>query len=446
MAKLTDLEKVRRKRQRHRLVRNLLVLTILAGAIWCAMWAVEHAGELDLKTAYSDIKAEIATGSGFPVPLPGGKVLQLDAVNNVLMLLSNTNLYSYNASGRQMLNEQHGFINQALVTGEDRMLMYDRGGSKLSLYSKSALLDTITTDYKIYTADLSLNGNYAVATTSREYVAHVKVYNKSGQDIFNWYSYQKPVVSVSLCDTKDEMMVGCVDVSDGSYLSSISKFQFSINQELNKVEFPDELLLFVDYRSSNRIFALTDKRAILLNQDLKELKSYDYEGQKLNRIVESRDNQTLMLILGDYAENKHLKAVVLDNEFQLLGEFEVDYEITDSQIDTDYVYMISKNQLEILQHDGTKLMDKQINGIQNIHLIQEQLYYITSSELDSINIAEMLKPLETNSQEEPSLLSREPSTKSRSKVQETSKSTASKVQKTEQNTLEKTALESKIKN
>lgn len=446
MAKLTDLEKVRRKRQRHRLVRNLLVLTILAGGIWCAMWAVEHAGELDLKTAYSDIKAEIATGSGFPVPLPGGKVLQLDAVNNVLMLLSDTNLYSYNASGRQMLNEQHGFINQALVTGEDRMLMYDRGGSKLSLYSKSALLDTITTDYKIYTADLSLNGNYAVATTSREYVAHVKVYNKSGQDIFNWYSYQKPVVSVSLCDTKDEMMVGCVDVSDGSYLSSISKFQFSINQELNKVEFPDELLLFVDYRSSNRIFALTDKRAILLNQDLKELKSYDYEGQKLNRIVESRDNQTLMLILGDYAENKHLKAVVLDNEFQLLGEFEVDYEITDAQIDTDYVYMISKNQLEILQHDGTKLMDKQINGIQNIHLIQEQLYYITSSELDSINIAEMLKPLETNSQEEPSLLSRESSTKSRSKVQETSESTASKVQKTEQNTLEKTALESKIKN
>lgn len=396
MAQLTDLEKVRRKRQRRHLVRNLLALSVLAGVVWCGMWAVQRAGELDLKTAYSDIKAEIATGSGYPVPLPGGKIVRLDAVDNVVMLLSDTNLYSYNASGRQMLNEQHGFINEGMVTAQDRMLLYDRGGSKLSLYSKSALLHTIATDYKIYTADLSLNGNYAVATSAREYVAHVKVYNRSNQDIFNWYSYQKPVVSVSLSDTKEEMMVGCIDAADGKYLSSISRFQFSINQELSKVEFPDELLLSVDYYAANRVRALTDQRAVLLNQELKELASYDFNGQKLSRVAMSQ-NGLLVLVLGDFAEDKQLTVAVLDSSFDVLGQFTVHDEITAVQSDQNCVYLVLKNQLEVLKPDGIELIRKQINGIQNIHLAAGQLYYMTASELDCISVREMLEPAENSS-------------------------------------------------
>lgn len=37
-------------------------------------------------------------------------------------------------------------------------------------------------------------------------------------------------MSVSLSDNRDYMLVGHVDVSDGSYRSNISKFQFSINE------------------------------------------------------------------------------------------------------------------------------------------------------------------------------------------------------------------------
>lgn len=400
MAKLTDLEKVRRQRQRRRTVRNLLLLAVFAGVVWLGTWAVQRAGDLDLKTAYSDIKAEIATGSGYPVPLPGGKIARLDAVDNVVVLLSDTNLYAYNASGRQMLNEQHGVINQGMVTAQDRMLLYDRGGNKLSLYSKSGLLQTLTTDYKIYTADLAQTGNYAVATSSREYIAHVKVYNKSNQGIFNWYSYQKPVVSVSLSDNKEEMMVGCVDAEDGSYLSSISKFQFSINQELGRAEFPDELLFFVDYESATRVRALTDRRAVLLNQELKELASYDYGGLKINRTANSEDGM-LVLVLGDYAEDKKLTVVSLDREFNLLGKFTVDHDISDIVCAENHVFLASKNQLEVYEPGGTQLLNSQINGIQKICPAAGQLYYVSASELDSLNIREMLAPAEEASSGKP---------------------------------------------
>ncbi len=393
MARLTDLEKVRRQRQRRRTVRNLLLLAVFAGVVWLGMWVVQRAGDLDLKTAYSDIKAEITTGSGYPVPLPGGKNARLDAVDNVVVLLSDTNLYSYNASGRQMLNVQHGIINQGMVTAQDRMLLYDRGGDKLSLYSKSEQLQTLTTEYKIYTADLAQTGIYAVATSSREYIAHVKVYNKSNQEIFNWYSYQKPVVSVSLSDYKEEMMVGCVDAADGSYLSSISKFQFSINQELGRAEFPDELLYSVDYESAAQVRALTDRRAILLNQELKELASYDYGGQKINRTASSPDGM-LVLVLGDYAEDKKLTVVSLDKEFNLLGKFTVDHDISDIACAESHVFLASKNQLEIYEPGGTQLVNNQVNGIQKIRPAGGQLYYVTVSELDSMNIRELLAPAE----------------------------------------------------
>lgn len=138
MAKLTNLEKVRRQRARKRLIRNLFVLGIFGLIVYLCITLIHQIGEMDLKTAYSDIKAEIGSGNGFPVTMPGGEVRQLQRAGDSLMLLTDTNIYSYNATGKQMLNAQHGMADQTMSVARERTLLYDRSGSRITLYSKSS--------------------------------------------------------------------------------------------------------------------------------------------------------------------------------------------------------------------------------------------------------------------------------------------------------------------
>ena len=103
MAQLTDLEKVRRRRARRRMVRSLFILALFAAVVFLCVTVIRQAGDLDLKTAYSDLRAGMASGDGYPVSLPGGQVTELESAGDALVMLTDTNLYTYNSSGGQML-------------------------------------------------------------------------------------------------------------------------------------------------------------------------------------------------------------------------------------------------------------------------------------------------------------------------------------------------------
>ncbi|WP_368233747.1 DUF5711 family protein [Anaerotruncus rubiinfantis] len=398
MAQLTDLEKVRRRRSRRRTIRNLMILAVFALIVALCVSLIKYAGELDLATAYSDIKAGIVTGEGYPVTLPGGQISRLEASEDVLFLLSDTNLYSYNASGRQLLNAQHNMGTPSLSTAGDRVLLYDRGGTRVSIYSKSAQTATVSFDHTIYTADIAQNGNYAVAAGSDETLAKVAVYNRSGQNIFNWLS-TKPIVSVSLSDNRDYMLVGHVDVSDGSYRSNISKFQFSINEgAIASVDLdPGELLLWVDYRGGNTIRALTDKRVVLFNGDLKELASFPFGSEKLDRVV-NRSNGRLVIVLGSFAQEKQMRVVTLADDFSKLADFRIDYDLMSVKTDLEHIYLATKDGIEIRGSDGTLQASLPVANLHNLEPMQGILYYTTNAEIRAADVKELTAPKEEKDQ------------------------------------------------
>lgn len=396
MARLTDLEKVRRKRARRRTIQSLLGLAAFAAVVFLMVATVRRAGEVDIKTAYSDMKAEIVTGQGYPVSLPGGKVSAFSSFDHSLAILTDTNFYAYNKSGKQTLNAQHSLANESMATSANRTMLYDRGGTKFSVYSKSALLHSLTSKYAIHTADISDNGNFAIATGSAQYLAQVTVYNKYADEIFKWYSADKPVISISLSDSKDAMLVGSVDVSQGSYHSGISRFQFSIDKELGRVELPGELLLSVEYWGTNDIRAFTDRRVVHYNGELKEMASYDYSELHLDRYVNAADGSAV-LAMGNYSKGKRLTVVALDNMLKERGSFIVDYDITALRADKEFIYIGSKNQVEIFRHDGTLVASLPIYNLDRIQTADGYLYCISNSEIIALEISKITMASEAGS-------------------------------------------------
>lgn len=384
MAQLTDLEKVRRNRARRRMTRNLLLLALFAGLVWLGVVLVQQAGEVDLKTAYSDIRAEVGSGTGFPASLPGGHIASTGALGDTLAILSDTNLYTYSSSAKQMLNIQHGMAKPVLSAARDRLLLYDRGGTKAALYSKSALIGVQDAGFKIYAADLAQNGNFALATNSDQSLAQVVVYNKSLKEIFRWLP-DRPVMSVSLSDTRESMVVGCVDTLDGDFHSSLNRFEFSIDKKMGYAELPGELLLSVQI-SGGTVRAVTDKAVHLYNGELKEESAFRYGTRSLDRFY-FPDSGPMVLIFGNFASDKQLTVVTLDDTLKKLGEFTVKRDVIGIQADENYIYLAGKDRVDIFQPDGKLVAEVPLSGLNGVQLVGSRLYYTTNMEIDIIDVA-----------------------------------------------------------
>ena len=208
-----------------------------------------------------------------------------------------------------------------------KMILYDRGGKKFALYSRTGLVNTIDMENMIYAGDLAENGNYAVATGASEYAAQIIAFNKNDEEIFR-FSSKEPIIDFTLSDNRNSMAVATVDVQDGQFKSTLSQYQFNVEQKLNSFDLMDELILSVEALENNMIRIITDKRAILMDDNLKELSDVSYNNKPLDRIAGELGSR-LVFVLGSYDQQKELSCEVYDQWLNLLGEFPIDHSITD---------------------------------------------------------------------------------------------------------------------
>lgn len=384
MAQLTDLEKVRRRRVWRKRVRSLFLLTLFAVIVFAASMVVYHKGEMDIKTAVGDITAEIGTGTGYPILLPGGKLLQMTGLDNALAVVADSNLYTYNSTGRSLLNTQHGMITPTVATAGGRILAYDRGANKVMLFSRSGLIRQMTSPFPLYDGDIAKNGNFALASGSDTHLSMVTVYNGEGSQICQCKFSDRPVICVSLADGKESMAVGLVDVRGGEYLSSIARYQFSAQEATAQVELPGELLLSLNYQDGNHVYAVTDQRVLALNSDLREQASYPFEDLQLMRFRYSDDGRLLLHLRNATGERKG-QVLLLNDKLEPVCAIQEDAELDDMKIDGNSIYLMRKGEIAVHDFSGQATARMSVSGLGLFHPMGGTLYYTTSSELCAID-------------------------------------------------------------
>ena len=388
MAQLIDLQKVRRRMWRKRL-HNLLFLAGFAAVVFGISFLVYHNGNMDLRTAVNTITAEFASGSGYPVVLPGGRLLGMSSMDNGLIVAADSNLYTYNSTGRRMLDMQHGMINPTISAAGGRFLAYDRGGTRAMLFSRTSQIRQVSTDFAIYDGDMARNGNFALASRSDRHLSQVIVYNGDGNIIYRYLFSDRPAICVSLADSRDAMAVGLLDAMGGDFLSVISRFQFTMKEPTASAELPGELILHLNYQDGNNIRAITDKRVILFNSDLKETASFSYGEQQLMRFQYGADGK-LALYLRDATGERKGRAVILNDHLESLCSIPQDSDPNGLAIENGILYLSQNGEVSLYNFTGKQTGYYAVNGLGIIQPVGDTLYYTTGSELCTITAKEIM--------------------------------------------------------
>ena len=180
-AKSVNLTEYRKKKKQTKHVVRLLIAGIIIAA-FAYVWVNADTIFEPLRGIASKIETKTSTEVGFPISLPGSAGYSFRRFGNNFSLLTDTYLYTYETSGAQIYALRHGYSNPVQVTGNRRILLYDKAAYSFGLYNKTSLIYEKTLEDKILYGVLGENDMVGIVTGSSRYSNILYVYDSGG----NW--------------------------------------------------------------------------------------------------------------------------------------------------------------------------------------------------------------------------------------------------------------------
>ncbi|MBC8569227.1 DUF5711 family protein [Zongyangia hominis] len=354
MSKVQDISEVRKKYKKKSIVKRIILLLLIFLLVLVALSFTNETVRNRVNDWISTVAAEFGGGSGFPVSLAGANPVELASMSNDLGVLTDTNFYVYNQNGKEIGNIKHGFTNPKVVVNSSMSAIYDRGGKKLVLSSKTKEILTQTYEFSILTADLAKNGYLAVATGSQRYTSQLTVYDNSQKEFMHWYSAQNHIVSLSILSDGSGIAVGTLGAENGSLKSTLHLLSFSSEEPIATLDFPGEAIYAVDCKEGGNIFVLTDKAARVVSAKGKVEGEYIYGATNLVSFSTEGSKQ-VVLVFGDYNQYQQATVVMLNQKGEKTGEVSLQESVKGLSVSGDKVALLLQRQAVVYSMSGEQI-------------------------------------------------------------------------------------------
>lgn len=314
------LENVRRKK-RARHLRMLAVIVLLGAAVLAYFTGVFGASLSVLGDVADSILVAFTPGSGWPQDFTLEGFTNAAEISGGFAAVGSSDLCIYSSTGKELRRVQHSYANPAIAVGKTRLCLYNRGGTQLTVESRSRTLYTYSTTSAIRQCVMADNGQLAVLTADE-----VLVLDTSHNVILRWTPSEK-VSGLAFSPNGKKLAVACVQAENG-YLGTVM-YEVDIKGDQ---EYPaavgtaqDGIALHIRYLSDNRLLAVYDSYAAVYDTSgVTTVATYGFGTRRLASV--SGQDKNTVLLFGTRENEKTMQLVVLNANLQetavvALGEY-----------------------------------------------------------------------------------------------------------------------------
>ena len=278
-AKTVNLTNYRKSKAKKKNIPKLILTGILIIA-FAYVWI--NADEIfePLRGIASKIETKTSTTVGFPIDLPGSAGYSFEPFGENFSLLTDTYLYTYETTGKQIYALRHGYSNPSQLTSDRRILLYDKASYNFALYNKTSLIYEKVLEDKIICGALGANDMVAIVTNSSRYSNILYVYDSGGNWKYTKKFADENVMQVSFTDDTEHIIVSTISVDSGEIVTNYYKFSIrSTEGSIWKYSFRGNSLPCGLYTDGNEIISVCDNRVLSINYDDGTLNGeYTYNG------------------------------------------------------------------------------------------------------------------------------------------------------------------------
>lgn len=229
--------------------------------------------------------------------------------NGGLVVLNKDSLKIINAAGIEDLSEQLKYKNPQLLTGDKRIVAYDKGGNEISIFGSYALLKQITEENPILWCSINARGDLLVLMEESGYKGSVKLYSEDAKQRFQWSSSEYHIISGCLDESGENLSLLCIGGNDG-IKTFIRTYNIHEDQPSYDIDLSGSVLYSMEYDNNGKL-------SLILNDGVH---TYDKNGQPVceysfadGSLICYNHSAGKNPVLAFKSESGDYKAVLLDN-------------------------------------------------------------------------------------------------------------------------------------
>ena len=281
MAHYQDIDEYRKKKLAQRKKRLIMGFGLLVAALAVFLTV--------FFLVRSNRKSGISHDSTFPLLIHGEQLEDIYAVGNHLAVLTQSGLYIYDVNGTETYSVSHGCSNAAVYEAGDRLLTFDRGGTKLRVDDVKGNCGELTMENPILCAQIADDGTVLAITSHEQYVSYLQVYDDKMNLRYRYGSASESFSMAAFSPDQTHIAACAIESSNGSFMASISVFDYTSEQTAQTYQIPDILPLYMTYTSSSGLIVVGTDRIAFLNTDTGESSVTEYEGTLQQFVCGSSD-------------------------------------------------------------------------------------------------------------------------------------------------------------
>ncbi|MGN1419686.1 MAG: DUF5711 family protein [Acutalibacteraceae bacterium] len=290
-----------------------------------------------------DSSSETESGnSGFPLSFSSA-LRNVAVTDNAMYALTKNSVVYFDLSGRKREEIVLNYSDPAIKTSSRFALVYDRQGSRYSLFSgkKNIFSQKNNDDFQIYSAYVSDNGSFVLVSSSDKAASTLTYYNKKGKIIYQWNCANEYIVSAAALKNSKSLACASISSVSGQIMSHI--YYFDINNSANNRDysFNDTSAIDCFFISGKKLAVVCNNRRIIIDCSSERVSPVQakFPSALYKRSSDSKGNTAVIMRKND--SYNEFTVQVYDSDNNIIVESEINNVVKDIVCSERKVYALT---------------------------------------------------------------------------------------------------------
>lgn len=330
------------------ILRTAVALLIVFGALFAASRTFATVPMSNLGDVFASFS--VKDKSTFPYAVDSASVIRMAPVGSGVCVLRAGRCDILNRSGKVLQTVQYTYSQPAIDTRNGRVLLYERGGTRYMLLSKTKTLYSGETQQSILTAALADDGRFAVATTAESAKSVLTVYKASGREMFSFKCVSEYVTDIAF--SGGGVAVTVSGVQDAQPYSRLLLLSFKETEPKADLRFADTIFFHV--HSSGKTTAACSKSLFTVMRSAEKEREDAFDSDTLQFFCADEKGRSTMILL-PYGNEYASKLRGLQANGKVAFEVECGEKILAAARSSSYTAVLTDQAVLTYNNSGTKV-------------------------------------------------------------------------------------------
>lgn len=360
--------------------KKLKLVAIIVVVLLLIMLAAAQFGGVTFSTISDSVRtffAGLGSGDGYPYQISGMVIGDATVTNSDLVLLYDDSVKVLDTTAKELSSISHKYDHPVLQSNSGRVLLYDEGGNKFKVQSKTRTLYEKETKYMILTGSLGKDGSVAIATRAEDAQSMLTVYNSKEKEIFVWKCAKENIISCDVSDNGKLIAVSVLGVENGSVYSKVYIFDKKKDSPKASFTYQDSAVSSIRFLSNETLFVLGNNICSVIKDGKEEQVNVSVNTPYMIHIS---DNNTAVLVLSKYSSTTQKLVNVYDKSGRELFSNEIDGLVKSVSTDGKYVGVLTDNNVQIYNMKGERVGSASVNTDAEKVIVSGRNTYVYSAD------------------------------------------------------------------